>query len=200
MKSEKDKKIGILGGTFDPVHHAHLILAEEVLTQLKLDRVLFIPAKLHAFKSREKLSPAHIRLQMLQAAIEKFDYFEICTIEMDKQGISYTADTILELKADPKWQNTEFYYIIGMDNLIEFHSWKNPQEITASCNLAVARRPGYEPEKVSKDLINKVYPVTTPVLEISSSKIRNKIKNRAPWRAYVPDAVAQIITKQGLYL
>ena len=196
--------VGILGGTFDPVHLGHLKIAEEARVQLKLEKVLFVPANKSALKvDRETAAVAH-RLEMLKLAIAAKPYFEPSYIEVDRPGISYTVDTV-ELLKKQLGAGAKLFFIIGMDSLLELPQWKNPTRLLKLCHLAVFPRPGFErpdlsTSEVSAGGINEsvVWLMIEPV-DISATDIRRRIACGLPIRKLVSEDVERYIIEHGLY-
>jgi nicotinate-nucleotide adenylyltransferase len=188
-------KVGILGGTFNPVHLGHLITAQAVKEIRNLDKIIFIPAYISPHKT-DKISESTLhRLKMLQLAIEEIPCFEFSDIELKAKSISYTVKTLEEFKK--KYDNLEF--IIGYDNIINFHTWKNPDRIVELADLVVLRRKTND-EKIEKDKYYKAANfVKTPVIEISSSEIRNRIKEGKAIDFLVPKKVKEYINTFNLY-
>ncbi len=139
--ADKNEKIGILGGSFDPIHLGHLGLARDVLKQLNLDAIWFIPAWLSPHKQDQIPADAAHRLNMLTQALVPFPKFQVSEIELDQKGVSYTFNTLTALQKE--FPDREWVLILGMDTFRDFSSWKNAREILQSVHLAVATRPGY---------------------------------------------------------
>ena len=137
-----DVRVGVLGGTFDPVHNGHLIIAEEAQAKLGLSKVLFIPAGRPWFKDGENVSDMEWRLDMLRLAVEGNPSFSIDTQELERPGASYTVDTIEQLAAR-MGGDVQLYFIIGLDALAELGRWKEPRRLVSICHFATMRRPGY---------------------------------------------------------
>lgn len=196
------KKIGIIGGTFDPIHIAHLILAESARENLGLDKVYFVPAYISPFKQNNKptFSPTQ-RLEMVKLAIEDNPYFSLLDIEITKQKVSYTYETIEYIKYELH-PNDSLFFIIGMDNLKDFHKWKNPQRILELSMLAVGRRPvEINIQKVLENLqkhninISRIVFFESPNIEISSEKIRQLLASKRSIRYLVPEKVYKYIVE-----
>jgi len=186
-------KIGILGGTFNPIHIGHLILAEEVREKLKLDKVIFVPTYLPPHKDNSDIAPAHARLAMIKLAIKGNRYFLASDIEIKRDGRSYTIDTLKEFeKAYPQ---DELYFIIGSDLLKYLDDWKDLQEIIKMVRFIVATRPGYPLEKIPSHIS------TIPIraVDISGFEIRKAIKEDKSFRYLVSEAVLKYINKKKLY-
>ncbi|MBN1292295.1 MAG: nicotinate-nucleotide adenylyltransferase [Candidatus Latescibacteria bacterium] len=179
-------KIGLFGGTFDPVHIGHLIIAQEIYELCNLDKIIFIPSARPPHKSSDMMFTARERFQMLSSVIENNPCFEISDIEMKRQGFSYTIDTILEMKSILP-VDTEFYFIVGKDNLFEINTWKNPLDIFDHCTVIVADRPYCDKKKIPDEYLDKIRIVNVPLIDVSSSEIRRKIRAKKSIRYIVPE-------------
>ncbi len=188
-------KIGVFGGTFDPVHNGHLALARTALAQLGLDKVLFLPAFIPPHKTdREAITPAPFRYRMVEMAIQEESQFEISDMELNRPNISYTVDSLKELRS--KFPGAEFYLILGEDSLKQFPSWKEPEQILKMARLAAARRPGYE----LGDFDAKVEWLNMPNMPISASNIRSQFAlGTSPGSEVLPEKVENYIRKMKLY-
>ncbi len=187
--------IGIYGGTFDPIHLGHLITAQAVKEIRNLEKIIFIPAYISPHKTDRASEKQSHRLKMVKQAVEEFPYFEYSDIELRAKSISYTVKTLEALKK--KYRKLEL--IIGYDNIIDFHTWKNPDKIIELADLVVLRRKTND-KKIEKDKYYKAaHFVKTPVIEISSSEIRNRIKAGLPIDFLVPKNVKEYICKFNLY-
>lgn len=198
-------KIGVFGGTFDPIHLGHLIVAEEARMRLGLDKVLFVPVGQPWLKVDRTITQAGHRVNMINLAITTNSYFQLSTIETDRPGVSYTVDTmsLLRKQFGPA---AEFLFILGWDSLAELHQWKEPARLIKMCKLVAVPRPGYSPPHL-KALEVSVSGITQstiwldmPVIGISSSNIRQRVAQGLSIRYLVPDKVAEYIKEQGLYL
>ena len=188
-------KIGLMGGTFDPVHIGHLITAQAVREIRNLEKIIFIPAYISPHKTNKSSAGDNHRLKMLQLAIEGIPYFEYSDIELKAKSISYTVKTLEAFKK--KYDELEF--IIGYDNIINFNTWKMPGRIIELAELVVLRRKTND-KKVAKDKYYKAATfVKTPVIEISSSEIRNRIKEGKPVDFLIPRKVKEYIYSSNLY-
>ncbi len=189
-------KIGIFGGTFDPIHIGHLITTQFVYEQRKLDKIIFIPCFISPHKTQINSShPVH-RLNMLRLAIENIPYFEMNDFEIRKGNISYTYDTILELKKTYSY----IELIIGYDNLIVFDKWYKPDEILSLVKLIVMKRSIDKEVEIKHKYFEKAIILNTPTIEISSTDIRDRVKNNIAIDFLVPQKVKEYIIKNKLYL
>jgi nicotinate-nucleotide adenylyltransferase len=197
-------KIGVLGGTFDPVHNGHLAIAEEARSYLNLNEVIFLPAGQPWMKSDRSISPARHRTAMLALALQSRPYFKSSTIEIEHQGPSYSVNSIAELKAQAV-EPTDWYFILGWDNLAKIPQWKEPAKLIEMCFLAAVPRPGYERPNMKKleaalpGISKKVILMDKPRLEISATDIRNKVAQGLPISGLVPQVVEEYIKENGLY-
>lgn len=189
--------IGIFGGTFNPPHTGHLIVAESVREQLHLDKILFIPSARPAHKSRNSIVVATHRVEMTRRAIAENPHFELSEIEVRRKGKSYTIDTLEQLKN--LYPNDELFLVIGADELIDFHTWKSPESILKACQVVVMNRPGCDISHVANDLIRKVVFVGVPHIEISSTDIRAKVRQGKSIRYLVPAEVEEYIFQSKIY-
>ena len=188
-------RVGIFGGTFDPIHNGHLITAQAVKEIRNLDKIIFIPANISPHKIEIKSLSAEHRLKMLQLAIENVPYFNYSDIELKRDSISYTIETLRNLKT--KYIQMEL--IIGYDNIFDFNTWKNPDEILELVKLIVVRRKtSIAPAKKDKYFQSAIF-VDTPTIEISSSEIRQRVINEQPINFLVPPKVNEYIHKFNLY-
>jgi nicotinate-nucleotide adenylyltransferase len=189
------KHIGILGGSFNPVHLGHLILANIVLEKLKLNSILFIPCYLPPLKSSEEFAPTEARIKMLKLAIKDNPKFSFSDIEIKRKGKSYTIDTLREIKNN----NSKLFFIIGADNIKDFNSWKKPKEILKLADLVVTNRGGVQVETPKKILGQKIIECIIPNIEISSSEIRKRVASKMSIKYFVPREVENFIVRNKLY-
>ncbi len=186
-------KIGILGGTFNPVHLGHLILAEEVREKLGLDKVVFVPAYLPPHKDNSDIVTALHRFRMVRLAIRGNRYFSASDTEIKREGRSFTIDTLREFKK--AYPREELYFITGSDLLKYLDEWKDLSEIIRMVKFVVATRPGYPLEKIP----SYISTVAIRAVDISAFEIRSCIREGKSFRYLVPEAVFEYITKKGLY-
>ncbi|WP_082390096.1 nicotinate-nucleotide adenylyltransferase [Ornatilinea apprima] len=196
-------RLGIFGGTFDPPHLGHLILAEECHFQLELDRLLWVVTADPPHKIGQVFSPVEMRVKLAQAAVEEEAAFEISLVDIQRPGPHYAVDTIrLTRQAYPAYS---VGYIMGGDSLHNLPTWYHPQEIVQACDfIGVMRRPGDdinlpELEAILPGLSAKVEFVRAPLLEISSREIRERIRAGQPFRHYLPSKVYELIMREGWY-
>ena len=199
--------VGLMGGTFDPIHHAHLIVAEEVYAALGLSEVVFIPAGQPPHKEGQVHASAHHRLRMVQLAISDNPHFSLSHVEIDRAGPSYLTDTLRQLRQD--WGPTaQLCFIIGWDSLEDFPSWYDPAGILEHLTYLVAvRRPGYvDDEEYNRrlearipGLMEKLRVVPVPQLDISSTSLRQRVRMRRPIKYQVPVEVEDYIALNHLY-
>ena len=195
--------IGVYGGTFDPPHLGHLILAAEALAQLRLSRLLWVLTPQPPHKSRQPVTPLHHRLEMLRCAIAGAPEFELSTVEIDRPGPHYTVDTLERLRL--QYPQAEFVLLIGGDSLHNLPTWRRPEAILAACRyVGVMRRPGdsIELEALERRLPGlgeKIRFVDAPQLDISSSTIRTRVAGGGHYRYYLPPGVYEYIERERLY-
>lgn len=198
-------RIGVLGGTFDPVHLGHLIIAEEARTRLSLEKVLFVPAGRPWFKDGNDITDTADRLEMLRLALEGNPQFCIDTQELERPGATYTVDTIAQLR-DQMGPDAEVFFIIGLDALAELARWKDPERLASMCFFAAMRRPEFtELDVVSlgrtvHGVSGRVHLLENIQVDISSSDVRCRIQGGLPIRYLVPRKVDEYIREKGLYL
>lgn len=190
-----NKKVGILGGTFDPIHIGHLINTQFVLEKRGLDKIIFIPCNISPLKQDITNSSPDHRLAMLKLAIGHHPKYEYSNYELSKGEISYTYDTLCEMKK--YYSNLEL--IIGYDNLVVFDKWHKPDEIFELADVIVMKRVGDEKKIINHKYFNKAIILDTPTIEISSTDIRNRVKNNLSIDYLVPQQVKEYILDNGLY-
>ena len=199
-------RIGILGGTFDPVHLGHLIVAEEARLRLELDRVMFVPTGQPWLRAEPPLAAAQHRLHMVELAIASNPNFGAGRNEVDRDGPTYTVDTLEELHRD-QGASDSLYFILGLDALGQFHRWKDPERILELCDLGIVSRPGFQNTNILDEQLAR-YPqmgskttlVNVPRIDISSTDIRQRAARGTSFRYLTPETVAAYIREQGLYL
>jgi nicotinate-nucleotide adenylyltransferase len=189
-----DYRIGLYGGTFDPLHNAHLELARWVVETLQLKLLFFIPSARHPFKSDSEITPVEIRYEMLQRVLSDSDIFRISRVEIENPAISYTVDTLKSFKESPEFQSAHLYLIIGEDNL-----WKNPEELFHFADVVVLSRPEVDNYHIDPKLREKMIFLNSPQINISSTMVRKRIKNGKSVEHLIPEPVWTTIQKYELY-
>ena len=200
----KSMKIGIMGGTFDPVHYGHLVAAEGARHQFSLDRVIFIPAARPPHKGNREISDPVHRLKMVGLATGSNPNFEVSDIEINRQGLSYTIDTVNYLRSTRT--DSDIYFITGADAVLEILTWYQVEALLGLCCFIAATRPGYRLENLSESLhglpgyfIRKISVMEVPALAISSTDIRDRVRNGMPIKYLLPENVEEYINRNGLY-
>jgi nicotinate-nucleotide adenylyltransferase len=193
-------KIGIFGGTFNPPHYGHLIVAEFIREEVGLDKIIFIPCSIPPHKQNDEYlsqiaSPEH-RFEMVKLAITGNKFFEVSDIEINRGGVSYTIDTVNYFVSN--FPEEKFYLLIGADQFAEFHTWRKPDEIVQKVNLIVFNRPGFVIPKTEFSRFATF--ITIPNIEISASTIRKRIRHGKSIKYLVPPAVEEYILANKLYI
>ncbi len=203
-KTNQFMKIGIFGGSFDPIHNGHLILAEHCREQAQLDEVWFVPVGISPAKQQGATATGRQRLEMLQMSILGNSSFRVSSSEVDRQGLSYTVDTLTEMRQSQP--QDEFRLIMGADSLESFGNWKDPQQICELATPLVVRRPGASLDlEILKPFLPKATNIDqglvcdSPLIEISSSEIRRRIREEASVRYLTPRSVEMYILNSELY-
>jgi nicotinate-nucleotide adenylyltransferase len=193
--------IGIMGGTFDPIHWGHLILAEQAAERFGFGKVLFVTAGQPPHKCGDRVTDAVHRYEMTRLAIEDNDRFERSSIEVDRQGPSYTVDTVTELAST--YPNTKLYVLIGADEARDLAKWRDPQRIQTLATIVVANRSGCSVAEAIRDLpvalAEKIELLTMPGVDISSTDLRERVRSGRSIRYLTPRAVENYILENGLY-
>lgn len=194
--------IGVLGGTFDPIHIGHLVVAEEARIKLGFNEVLFVPAGQPWRKMERNITLAIHRVEMVRRAIADDPHFKLCTIEVERPGPSYTVDTLTMLQKKLGSQ-ASLFFILGRDTLAELPLWKEPEKLVQLCSLVVAPRLGSKDlrhlETAIPGLLDKVIQLDMPVIGVSSAEIRQRIAQGLTIRYLVPEEVEKYITEQKIY-
>ena len=205
MAAKKIKRLGIMGGTFDPVHYGHLVTAETARAQFNFDKVIFIPSGCPPHKIGQKITEAQHRYLMTVLAVNTNIFFEVNRIEIERQGNSYAFDTVLQLKKEfgPEW---ELYFITGADAVLEILTWKNIRRLIEICTFVAATRPGFDLsvldnklEQISSIAKDKFLTFEVPALSISSTDIRQKVASGKPIKYLLPESVERYIDTNNLY-
>ena len=191
-------KIAIMGGTFNPIHYGHLISAEQVRDGLGYDKILFIPSARPPHKSQPDMLTAEHRYQMVLLATADNPYFEVSRIELDREGPSYTIQTIRTLR-NRYGTSTDLAWIIGADSLIEYKIWKDFDGVLEQCTMIATTRPNYDMQRVPSEIRNRVKTYRITGIDISATEIREHIRNNVSIRYLVPDSVVDYISNNKLY-
>ncbi len=197
--------IGVLGGTFDPIHVGHLLVAEEARARLNLTETLFVPAGQPWLKLNNAISPAEHRVEMVRLAIADKPYFKLSTMEIERTGPTYTVDTIAELQAQ-LGAGDELFFILGWDNLIQLPQWREPSRLIKMCRLLVVPRVGYpDPDLDSLEaaipgLSQRVILLDQPQRDINASEIRQRVAQGLSIDHLVPEPVDRYIKEHRLYV
>lgn len=202
---ERFPSIALMGGTFDPIHIAHLVTAEAAVEQFGLDRVLFVPAGQPPHKRDLPVtSPLH-RLAMVRLATRSNPRFEVSSLEFDREGPSYTVDTLAVLREQLPY-GTRLYFITGADAIINVETWREPERLFRLCHFIAAHRPGFPTHAIREGLrglerryATRVLEVQAPAFEVSSTDIRQRVRDGRTIRYLIPEAVEEYIYAHGLY-
>jgi nicotinate-nucleotide adenylyltransferase len=192
------RRLGVMGGTFDPIHYGHLVTAEEALVQFELEGVMFVPTGQPWMKAHEVVSPAEDRYLMTVIATASNPLFSVSRIEVDREGPTYAVDTLRALKDET---DADLYFITGADAIVEIVQWKDTRDLFELAHFIAATRPGYDVAglEVPGDDGDAVTVMNIPALAISSTDIRERVKGGRPIRYLVPEGVKSYIEKAGLY-
>ena len=202
----KRKKVGIMGGTFNPIHFGHLLLAETAYQQFDLDEVLIMPTKNTYYKKMNNLVQAEDRVNMVKLAIEDNPHFVLSREELNRDGTTYTVDTLTRLTAQEP--GSRFYFIMGADSLYHLESWREPQKILSMAVILVAGREGSgigaslrsQKEYLENKFDADIRMLQSPVMEISSNDLRRRVREGRSIRYLLPKPVAEYIYENKLYL
>ena len=193
-------KVCLFGGTFDPPHLGHLIIAQTIFEAENFDQIVFVPAYQPPHKNGMKVSPVDQRLEMLKIAINENPNFILSDLEIQRKGLSYSIDTIIDYKEQNSLNSNELFYLMGSDSLKQFKKWKNTKKIIDECRVIVAIRPGFRPSDIPNWILAKIQFASIPRIEISSTTIRNRWTDDKTIRYMVTESVWQYINKNKLYL
>ncbi len=202
------KRIAIFGGSFNPIHHGHLLLAQAVFETFGFDKILLVPCQVSPFKQGQEqtvVAEASHRLEMVRLCVEDDERFDVCDIEAKRQGVSYTIDTVHELMTHHP--NTRFSLVMGMDSLLDLHRWRQASELVSLCDIVTVQRPGCDetpslsalrfPLEVSEKILKNC--IRGRLCDISSTEIRQRIAEGRSIRYLVPLSVEAYILKHNLY-
>lgn len=191
------ERFALFGGTFDPPHLGHLVAAQDVVEALSLDALYFVPARVPPHKQDRSFSPGRLRLRMIRAAIDGDLRLAATELELEREGPSFTVDTLREVR--DRRPEAELHFVMGVDQFAELHAWKQPEEVARLAHVVVITREGDDPEAVDPgvDVPYRFVPVTR--FDVSSTEVRRRVRNGRPVRYLVPDAVRRIIRRERLY-
>jgi nicotinate-nucleotide adenylyltransferase len=195
------KRLGVMGGTFDPIHHGHLVTAEAALWQFGLDEVVFVPTGSPWMKTEREVTSPEDRYLMTVIATASNPFFSVSRIEVDRPGPTYTVESLEQLRAQAK-EPVELFFITGADAMLEIFQWKDPEEVLASAHFIAATRPGYDLagfESRAPTANPNISVMNIPALAISSTEIRRRVQEGEPIRYLLPEGVQTYIEKAGLY-
>ena len=192
-------KTCIFGGTFDPPHIGHLLIAQTVFESENFERLIFVPANISPAKKNGDSSPPEERSKMLEIALINNPNFEISDLEIKREGVSYTVDTMREFVDSLKLDKKDLFFLMGSDTLKSFHNWKDPEEILNLCNIIVAIRPGFTPSDIPQWVLDNVRFANIPRFEVSSTNIRRRWREGKTIRYMVTKEVWEYIDEKDLY-
>ena len=192
----KGDSIGVFGGTFDPIHNTHLKIARTAIAAAGLDLVLFVVSARPPHKRGDTFATAEQRLAMVRAAVEREPKLEASDLELKRSGPSYTKETLMELEM--AFPNARFWLIMGLDSLVDFPNWKEPEKIVSKANLLVVPRPGADMQLPSM-LEGRYEMLPSSESELSSTEVRGRISSGKDVHGLVPSGVAQLIREEGIY-
>ena len=198
-------RIGLMGGTFDPIHYGHLVTAEGARVEFGLEKVIFVPSGRPPHKPAAHVTAAEHRYLMTVLATLSNPYFDVSRIDIDRPGPSFTVDTVQE--ARQLWgPDAQIFFITGADAILEILTWKDPERLLSSCHVIAATRPGYDLSRLESSIgqlwarfSHRIHVVQVPAMSISSSDIRERVRRGYPIRYLVPESVADYIYKHRLY-
>ncbi|HYV01540.1 MAG TPA: nicotinate-nucleotide adenylyltransferase [Actinomycetota bacterium] len=198
----RPKRLGVMGGTFDPIHYGHLVTAEAALWKFGLDEVVFVPTGHPWMKEHRDVTPPEHRYLMTVIATASNPRFSVSRIEVEREGPTYAVDTLQELRRQAD-EEVELYFITGADAILEIVQWKDPDEVMSMAHFIAATRPGYDIARFEEEAISVGHPnisvMDIPALSISSTDVRRRVREGEPIRYLVPEGVHAYIHKMGLY-
>lgn len=197
-KNKSGSRIGVFGGTFNPPHIGHLIVAEEVRQNFALDRIVFVPSARPPHKIQSPVIDSAHRYHMTQLATEDNPHFAVSDIEIRRPGTSYTVDTVKSFR-DTYGPDVDIFFIMGGDSIFEIDTWKDPEQIFNCCTIIVTSRPGFHLSKVEERLKAKVLTTEVSQIDVSSTDIRQRLQDGKSIAYLVPQAVEAYIRKEKLY-
>ncbi|WP_024822332.1 nicotinate-nucleotide adenylyltransferase [Aminobacterium mobile] len=198
----RTRKIGIMGGTFDPIHYGHLLAAEESFFALDLDEVIFVPTGKPPHKKTRRVSSTEDRYTMTLLATLDNPHFKVSRIEIDRNESSHTVDTLREMRHWYAPDSIQFFFITGLDAVLDITTWKEYTALPSLCKIVAVNRPGYQVgklEQLPEIFKGNIVPLEIPLLSISSTEIRRRIESGKNVRYLMPELVERYIYKKGLY-
>jgi nicotinate-nucleotide adenylyltransferase len=195
------KRLGVMGGTFDPIHYGHLVTAEAALAEFHLDEVVFVPTGQPWMKSDRDVAAPEDRYLMTVIATSSNPRFSVSRIEIERDGPTYTVETLQELRRQSQ-DSVDLFFITGADAILEIFQWKDPEEVLNLAHFIAATRPGYDVARFEREAPTRhpnISVMTVPALAISSSDIRRRVREGRPIRYLVPEGVQTYIEKSQLY-
>lgn len=199
--NHQKKALGIMGGTFDPIHYGHLVTAEAARCGFNLDQVIFVPSGHPPHKKEKDITLAEHRYNMTKLAIDTNPFFRISRVELDRPGYSYAVDTVSQF-LEHYGQDIDLYFITGADAIIEIITWKNVEKLMEHCKFIAATRPGFHLHDVHhlpQDFMEKIIFMEVPALAISSTDIRRRVEEQRPIKYLLPESVEAYILHHHLY-
>ncbi|MDR1471069.1 MAG: nicotinate-nucleotide adenylyltransferase [Synergistaceae bacterium] len=194
------RKIGVMGGTFDPIHYGHLFAAEKARHALSLDRVIFVPAGAPPHKRYDVMAPAEDRYAMTLLAVNDNEAFDVSRIEIDRGGRSYTADTLEEMERI--YADADFFFIVGVDTALDIPNWYRPDKIFSLCTVVAVARPGFLRDKIvelTPETRESLVVVDSTLMDVSATEIRNRVRDGLSANHLTPEAVCEYMRKKRLY-
>ncbi|NMB45233.1 MAG: nicotinate-nucleotide adenylyltransferase [Firmicutes bacterium] len=205
MTEAQAGRIGIMGGTFDPIHYGHLVVAEAAREAFSLEKIIFVPAGIPPHKAKEEVTPARHRYLMTLLAIMSNPYFEISRVDLDRGGVTYTVDTLADLKSQLP-PAVQMYFITGADAILEILSWKSPDQVLSMAEFIAVTRPGYGLDQLSQaigplyaEFRDRIHILEVPPVGLSSTGLRRRLVEGRSIRYLVPETVVAYINNEGLY-
>lgn len=199
-------RVGLMGGTFDPIHYGHLVTAEEIRDKFNLEKVIFVPSGHPPHKIKRRVSEPEHRYLMTFLATAPNPFFEVSRVEIDRQGSTYTIDTIKQFKTEYGGEY-EFYFITGADAILEILTWKDAEQLLGLCEFIAATRPGFNNNDIKEQLLHissmygkQIHSVEVPSLAISSTDIRQRMHDGRSIKYLLPESVEYYIKKCSLYV
>jgi nicotinate-nucleotide adenylyltransferase len=197
------RRVGVIGGTFDPIHYGHLAAAEEARVKVELEKVVFVVAGVPPHKLDEEVTPVEHRLAMVDLGIQSNPYFELSRVDVDRPGPSYTVDTMSILQ-ERFGEDTELFFVMGLDSLVELPTWHEPDRLVRLCRLVAVSRPGFDVDLAGLEsevpgLASRLEIIDMPEVDISSTDLQRRVREGLPIKYQVPEQVERYIREFQLY-